>query len=141
MDKAQSGPLAKREAARHLPKAAPCGRLCPMPTCLACVDALCELAYSAMPVEAKIERATLLLRSVLEKPADPARAIPMIGFRPDLHEPAADLPATAPDGPIVGGTVAFVVGREVGQALGQAFKEQIDKPTLRQKLRALLCEG
>ena len=113
-----------------------------MNVCHRVVDELVDLAFSGAEVEAVMERATLMLRVVLESgPEVPAQALD--GFRPELLDrttpaaPPAERPAGGFDG--VATPVVFNAGREVGRALGQALQGKIDRTQLRTTLRALLC--
>lgn len=108
------------------------------------VEELVELAFSGRPAEYVLERATLLLRAVIESgPEVPPEALD--GFRPELLERNARQPDPAAHHPIgsygeVTSPVVFNAGREAGRAIGQALQGKIDRNQLRTTLRALLCK-
>jgi hypothetical protein len=104
------------------------------------VDQLADLVFAGHPKEFVIEKATLMLRTILEaKPGDPK--VVTDGFRAeilDYKQPEGGPARTAFAQIHFGGS--YGVGERVGKAIGQALNGKMDRPTFRTTLRALLCE-
>lgn len=111
--------------------------------CHQVVEELVDLAFSGRPPEVVLERATLMLRAVIERGSSLPQEL-QDGFRPDLMEPVQPMAPSAHHAlgafGEVTSPVVFNAGREAGRAIGQALQGKIDRLQLRTTLRALLCK-
>ncbi len=104
------------------------------------VDKMADLVFAGHPKEYVIEKATLMLRAIMEaKPGDPS--VVTDGFRAEIldykqEEGGPRRTAFAQ----IHFSGSYNVGERVGKAIGQALVGKMDRPTFRATIRALLCD-
>ena len=105
------------------------------------VDRLADLVFGGHPKEFVIEKATVMLRAIMEaKPGDPS--VVTDGFRAeilDYKQQKDGGPARTAYAQIIFAG-SYNVGERVGKAIGQALNGKMDRPTFRTTVRALLCD-